>query len=105
MDAMADFYTQAFGAAFREVEMFGLPVRQAQIASLTLKLVPLRDTVDLVDYPVHQLGFSVDNVHAVVRLATLHGGGPHGDVLTDGDRMRAAVRDPDGNTIELEGTA
>lgn len=51
--------------------------------------------------PVHQLGFRVPDVKAVIALATQHGGRQEGEMIRDGDKIQAAIRDPDGNTIEL----
>ncbi len=74
MDAMAAFYTEAFGAQFREVDTFGLASQFGEVGGITLKLVPLRKRVDFEEYPSHQLGFGVPDVEAVIALAIKHGG-------------------------------
>jgi predicted enzyme related to lactoylglutathione lyase len=101
MEAMVAFYSEAFNAHFREVDTFGIRSQFAEIDGITLKFVPIRDAADFENYPVHQLGFSVPDVEAILTLAQQHGGRPEGDILRNGDAVHAAVRDPDGNTIEL----
>lgn len=92
MEAMTAFYSQAFGIRFRPVEVSGLPCQFGDWAGLELKLVPLRTEVDFDNYPVHQLGAEVSDPEEVQRLSLSLGGRPEGAL---------AVRDPDGNTIEL----
>jgi len=79
---------EAFGIEFREVDTGGgLRSRFGEVDGLTLKFVPIRDTVDFEGLPVHQqLGLEVPDMEAVL-AAGLH----------------AAARDPDGNTLELYG--
>ncbi|NIT72287.1 hypothetical protein GWO43_15700 [candidate division KSB1 bacterium] len=95
------FYTEAFGARFREEDAFGLASQFGEIGGITLKLVPLRTSMDFEDYLSHQLGFIVPNVETVIDLAIKHGGRQDGEILRDGENIHASVRDPDGNTIEL----
>jgi catechol 2,3-dioxygenase-like lactoylglutathione lyase family enzyme len=101
MDAMVQFYRQAFGAAFRPIDTHGLSSQFGRVGSLTLKFVPLRESVDFVGFPVHQPGFVVSDVRAVVALAERFGGRQEGGFAVEDGRLHAAVRDPDGNTIEL----
>lgn len=101
MDAMLAFYSQAFGVKFREVDTYGIRSQFGEIQELTLKFVPLRDEADFKNFPVHQLGFHVPDVEAVIALALQHGGRKEGEVIRQEGRTEAAVRDPDGNTIEL----
>lgn len=101
MDAMLAFYTVAFGIQFEEVMTGPLKSQFGEIDGLTLKFVPIRDEVDFDEYAVHQLGFSVPDVESVIDLAIQHGGRQEGEVIVIEDGTHAAVRDPDGNTIEL----
>jgi catechol 2,3-dioxygenase-like lactoylglutathione lyase family enzyme len=101
--AMVGFYTEAFGARFREVDARGIRSQFGEIGSLTLKFVPIRDAVDFDGFPVHQLGFEVPDVAAVIAIAERHGGRVQNPPERHGGRVHAAVRDPDGNTIELYG--
>jgi catechol 2,3-dioxygenase-like lactoylglutathione lyase family enzyme len=52
---------------------------------------------------VHQPGFDVPDVGRVVEIALRHGGRVQDAPAREGDGVHAAVRDPDGNTIELYG--
>lgn len=101
VEAMVAFYTEAFGFSFQDVDA-GLPSKFGTLGELTIKFVPLRSGVDLESYGTHQLGFQVSDVHEVIGLAIRHGGRADGTAqrLADGSR-HAAVRDPDGNSIEL----
>ena len=101
MEAMLDFYSQAFGVKFREVNTFGILSQFGEVDAITLKFVPIRDEADFKNYPVHQLGFVVPDVEAVIALALQHGGREEGKLIHREGRIEAAVRDPDGNTIEL----
>jgi len=66
-----------------------------------LKFVPIRDDADFAGYPVHQPGFIISDVEAVLALALQYGGQKEGEIIRSGGKVQAAVRDPDGNTIEL----
>ena len=101
MEAMIAFYTEAFGGDFRQVDTSGLTSWFGEVAGITFKLVPIRDKPDFEGYPLHQLGFEVEQLQSVIQSAIKHGGRQEGDLLRDGDRLHGAIRDPDGNTIEL----
>ncbi|MEM7586413.1 MAG: VOC family protein [Acidobacteriota bacterium] len=105
MAEMVAFYEEAFGMGFREVDTSGLRSRFGRVGGITLKLVPLRDSVDFEGYGSHQLGFEVADVEAVIAIAIRHGGRQEGELRRDGDRLHGSVRDPDGNTLELYGPA
>ncbi|MGH9936516.1 MAG: VOC family protein [Blastocatellia bacterium] len=101
MEQMTAFYSQAFGVKFREVDTFGIRSQFGEVAGLTLKFVPIRAGADFTEYPIHQLGFTVPDVEAVIALALKHGGKQEGPPLREKGRLHAAIRDPDGNTLEL----
>ena len=100
-DAMSEFYSEAFGITFREVDTFGITSRFGEWNGLTIKLVPLRQETEFVEFPDLQLGVWVDSIERVTALAQKYGGRPEGEVREEADGLHAAVRDPDGNTIEL----
>lgn len=102
MDAMLTFYSQTFQLQFREVDTFGIRSQFGEVNGITLKFVPIRESADFEGYPVHQLGFTVSDVQAVLSLALKHGGRQEGGIVQSGGKTQVAVRDPDGNTIELE---
>ncbi|UCE86981.1 MAG: VOC family protein [Deltaproteobacteria bacterium] len=97
VEKMRDFYAEAFGGRFRPVQSGNLQCFFGDVNGMTLKLVPLREKADFEGYPMHQLGFGVADVAATVELAVKHGGRREGEATNE----YAAVRDPDGNTIEL----
>lgn len=101
LDLMVKFYSMVFGVQFHEVVTFGISSQFGEMNGITLKFVPIRDDVDFEGFPVHQLGFDVADVEAAIRTAEQHGGRVEGKLHRDGDKLYGAVRDPDGNTIEL----
>jgi catechol 2,3-dioxygenase-like lactoylglutathione lyase family enzyme len=101
MDRMVAFYTEAFGGKFHEVDARGIRSRFGEVGGLTMKLVPIRDAADFKNFPVLQLGFTVDDIQAIIAVAVKHGGRQEGQTIKDDQRLHAAIRDPDGNTIEL----
>jgi catechol 2,3-dioxygenase-like lactoylglutathione lyase family enzyme len=104
MAAMLAFYRDAFGVEFRAVETGGGITSQfGELGGITLKFVPIRERADFEHFPVHQLGLEVADVEAVVALARKHGGRVQDPPARRGGRLHAAVRDPDGNTLELYG--
>lgn len=103
MTAMVAFYTDAFGARFREVDARGIRSRFGQIGPLTLKFVPIRDRAEFEGFPVHRPGFEVPDVARVIAAAERHGGRVENAPERLDGRVQAAVQDPDGNTIEVYG--
>jgi len=101
MKAMLSFYTEAFSIQFHEVETGPFTSQFGEVDNWALKFVPIRDEVDFEGYAIHQLGFLVSDVEAVIALAIQHGGRQEGEVIVKDGEKHAAVRDPDGNTIEL----
>jgi catechol 2,3-dioxygenase-like lactoylglutathione lyase family enzyme len=101
MEAMLAFYSKAFQIEFREEDTYGIRSQFGEMDGITLKFVPIRDNADFENFPVHQPGFRVADVEAVVNLALQYGGRQEGQILRSGAKTQAAVRDPDGNTIEL----
>ena len=101
MEAMLRFYSEAFQVQFREVDTYGIQSQFGELNGITLKFVPIRDSADFKEFPVHQLGLTVSDVEGVIALALQHGGRQEGQIMRAEGRTQAAVRDPDGNTIEL----
>ena len=102
MDRMKAFYSEAFGYSFSPEDVVGGFACQLGVAGdQRLRLVPLRSDVDFESYRLLQMRFEVDEVEEVIAIAERHGGCQEGE-LHDRDGWRiGAVRDPDGNTIEL----
>jgi len=104
MPAMLAFYQEAFGIKFREVDTGGgLRSQFGELHGLTLKFVPIRAAVDFEDFPIHQLGFEVPELEAILAAARKHGGRVQDAPRRRNGQLHAAVRDPDGNTLELYG--
>jgi catechol 2,3-dioxygenase-like lactoylglutathione lyase family enzyme len=101
VEAMLQFYSEAFGVQFQEVNTYGIPSHFGEMDGITLKFVPIRDEADFKNFPIHQPGFKVADVEGVVALAVHYGGQLEGHIVQRDGKMQAAVRDPDGNTIEL----
>ena len=102
MDRMVAFYSEAFGVEFREVITRGVPAMFGQMDGITLKFVDLGDgESDSEMVQSHQIGIAVPDVDGVIALAIEHGGEMMGEPLRNGDRVHAAIRDPDGNSLEL----
>jgi catechol 2,3-dioxygenase-like lactoylglutathione lyase family enzyme len=101
MDTMLAFYSEAFQVEFREVDTYGIRSRFGDVDGITLKFVPIRESDDFKTFPIHQPGFVVPDVEAVIAIALKHGGKQEGQTLRADGKTQAAVRDPDGNTIEL----
>ena len=102
-DAMVRFYSEAFGFRFRAINTAGIQSQSGELRNLTLKFVPIRDKSEFDAFPIHQLGFNVPSVTDVIEAALRHGGRVQDAPVRDGDRIHAAIREPDGNTIELYG--
>lgn len=100
-DALESFYVEAFGAEFRTVTTGAVSSRFGELSGVTLKFVPIRGDADFDGFPVHQLGFEVDDLDAVVQAALRHGGRIEDPARVIDGRRVAAIRDPDGNTVEL----
>ena len=101
MGGMLAFYSEAFQVQFHEVDTYGIRSQFGELNGITLKFVPIRDDADFKSFPIHQPGFVVPNVQAVINIALKHGGRQEGQTLQVGGKIQAAIRDPDGNTIEL----
>jgi catechol 2,3-dioxygenase-like lactoylglutathione lyase family enzyme len=101
LDAMLAFYSEAFDVQFQEVDTYGIHSQFGDLDGITLKFVPIRESDDFKSFPIHQPGLVVSDVEAVIAIALKHGGRQEGQILRADGRVQAAVRDPDGNTIEL----
>lgn len=105
MEAMVAFYQDAFGFAFEAVAVGGMDAQFGRLNGFTLKLVPLSDARERDEAPSHQLGFRVDDPEAVLALAEKYGGSAFGPERVQDGLRHLAVRDPDGNPVEVVGPA
>ena len=101
MKDMLAFYAEAFQIQFQEVDTYGIRSQFGELNGMTLKFVPIRDEADFKGYPIHQPGFMVPDVKSVIDIAQKYGGRQEGQLIRVDGEIQAAIRDPDGNTIEL----
>lgn len=101
LEAMLAFYREGFGIEFREVDARGIKSWFGELDGLVIKFVPIRREADFEGYPLHQPGFQVADVERIIALAEKYGGRQEGQIHRAQGKIQAAVRDPDGNTIEL----
>jgi predicted enzyme related to lactoylglutathione lyase len=101
MDSMVAFYSEAFQVQFQEVDTYGIRSQFGELNGILLKFVPIRDEADFKGYPIHQPGFVVPDVQSVIEIAQKYGGRQEGRTIQAGGKIQAAIRDPDGNTIEI----
>ena len=101
LEAMTAFYRDALGVVFADADAHGQPYRTGRLGDVEFKLVPIRDAPDFEGFLVTQLGFEVEDIEAVLTRAVENGGRRMGPAERAGDRLHAAFRDPDGNTVEL----
>ena len=101
MNSMVAFYSEAFHIQFREVDTYGIRSQFGEMNGITLKFVPIRDEADFKGYPIHQPGFVVPDVKSVIEIVQKYGGRQEGQLIRVDGKIQAAIRDPDGNTIEL----
>ena len=101
MPAMTRFYNAVFGAGLRETAIGGVAMQSGTLAGLELLLCP--NEVAKVDAALnrHMLRIVVDALDPVIVRVRENGGSVDAPpTVSDGIRL-LAVRDPDGNTIEL----
>ena len=98
---MVAFYSAVLDSAFEPVEMYGRTLHRGRTGDGLELLVCPADLagVDATNNTI-QLRLLPD-VDAAHRRALDHGGSSLNEPISDGRRRLAAVRDPDGNSLEL----
>src|SRR5262245_41766057 len=102
MSAMVDFYQSVFQAEFQPIEAYGAMLFQGRIAGLDVVLCPQEVAGIHVDQNRLQLKFQVADVQRTINLALTSGGSLLTAPVENNGAKAAAVRDPDGNSIEFE---
>lgn len=104
MNAMVRFYNLVFDANLQPQPELGAGFHQGVLSGLTLLLCP--NDIAGVDASSnrHQLRFTVNDIDEVLRRTQAAGGKVEGKIVQVGSERLAAVRDPDGNTIEFNQT-
>jgi len=101
LDAMVAFYSEAFGTSFKEFAIDGTAFHFGRVDGVLLKFGAGRKKADHDGASHVQLGFTVADVAAVIKIAEKHGGKQEGKLGEISGRVHGVVRDPDGNTIDL----
>ncbi len=100
-EEMAAFYNQVFVAGLERIESGSLTLFRGTLAGIPLLLCPAEIAGIDAKQNRLQLRFEVEDLQSVLRAAVENGGELLGEP-DDGDgEVRAAVRDPDGNSIEF----
>jgi len=102
MSAMVDFYQSVFQAEFQPVEAYGAMLFRGKIAGLDLLLYPQEVAGIHVDQNRFLLKFEVPDINHIINLALTNGGSLINAPADSEGTKAAAVRDPDGNSIEFE---
>lgn len=101
MKAMVKFYEKVFDASLQAKSAYGTTLYEGSLANLNLLLCPNEVAKVQAEQNRHQLRFIVTDVEETLRRAWDAGGSLEGDIVEDAGEKVAAVRDPDGNTIEF----
>ena len=101
--AMRDFYAALLGLTWEETQLAArVVILQGELAGLTLQLCPASVAgVAAADFR-HQLRFTVPDLDAALAAGIANGGEQYGELQETESSRLIALRDPDGNTLELE---
>jgi predicted enzyme related to lactoylglutathione lyase len=102
MSAMVDFYTSVFQTEFQPVEAYGAMLFRGNIAGLDMLLYPQELAGIHTDQNRFLLKFAVSDIKYTLNLALTNGGSLINAAVENEGKKSAAVRDPDGNSIEFE---
>jgi predicted enzyme related to lactoylglutathione lyase len=102
MSAMVDFYTSVFQIEFQPVEAYGAMLFRGNIAGLDMLLYPQELAGIHTDQNRFLLKFAVSDIQHTLNLALTNGGSLINAAVENEGKKSAAVRDPDGNSIEFE---
>jgi predicted enzyme related to lactoylglutathione lyase len=100
-EEMAAFYSKTFGAELKSSDMQGMKFFSGKLGNIELLLCPKEVAGIKANENTIQLRFVVKDVDAAVKSALKNGGSKIGEIQTTGNIKGGAVRDPDGNSIEL----
>lgn len=101
MTAMMRFYNEVFHARMKEVDIGGVTMQMGQVAGVELLLCPNDVSQVKADLNRHMLRVRVGDFDDVLKRVRGNGGTVDAaPVMMSGERI-VAIRDPDGNTIEL----
>lgn len=101
LDRMGTFYVEVFGAKLKDVDLGGAKLKAGTLGSLEFVLCPKEVAGVQADQNTIQLRFVVEDITRAVEAATKAGGQVIDAVRSADGAKTAAVRDPDGNSVEL----
>jgi predicted enzyme related to lactoylglutathione lyase len=104
MGEMVRFYNEVFGAELKPAPQYGSTTpafHQGTLAGINLLLCPNQIARIKAIENRHQLRFAVIDIEAAIQFVQAAGGKVDGKVTEQQGEKMIAVRDPDGNTIEL----
>ncbi len=99
---MVAFYTAAFGADLKAFNAYGTKLFRGTMAGHGFTICPNEVVKIEANRSRHQLKYQVGDLKTTLGLALATGGALLSEMTQHGDRLVAAIRDPDGNSIELE---
>jgi predicted enzyme related to lactoylglutathione lyase len=102
LPAMVDFYQSVFQAEFQPVEAYGAMMFRGRIAGLDVLLYPQELAGIHAEQNRFLLKFQVRDIHHTLDLALTNGGSLLNAPTENDGAKTAAVRDPDGNSLEFE---
>jgi predicted enzyme related to lactoylglutathione lyase len=98
---MKGFYGRALGIEFTDIDMQGAKLAVAKLGALEILLCPKQLAGITATENTVQLRFVVADVKAAHAAAVAAGGASIAEPQDGGGRLTSAVRDPDGNSLEL----
>jgi predicted enzyme related to lactoylglutathione lyase len=102
MAPMVDFYQSVFGMNLHPIDVSGVTLFHGKLSGVDVMLCPHEIAGINAEQNRHQLKFQVSNLSHAVNLALGNGGSLLNSVTETEGKFAAAVRDPDGNSIEFE---
>jgi catechol 2,3-dioxygenase-like lactoylglutathione lyase family enzyme len=100
--AMVAFYDAVLDARLQPVTAYGTTLYRGAVAGVGLLLCPNEIAGVAAEQSRHQLRLRVPDLARAMERARASGGSLDGEVMEADGVRQAAVRDPDGNTLELE---
>ena len=102
-EAMFRFYTEVFGAKLEPKSFGDFTMYAGMLGELRLTLCPRELAGISAEQNRHQLSIAIDDVREAYNRALAGGGSSINAPMQRGVVCSAAIRDPDGNSIEITG--
>jgi predicted enzyme related to lactoylglutathione lyase len=101
IEAMAGFYNELFDTGLEPFEAYGTTFYRGKLSGLDLVLCPNEIARVSADQNRHQFRFEINDLNGLAEKVMGAGGKFSEAISEDSETKSCAVRDPDGNTIEL----